>query len=141
MKNLVVRTLASLSFAVLFLAGSMHAQYSPRAMKVNVPFEFSIGDRVFPSGDYSFVRTGPKRLDLRDADYRVVASLLTMSTESPIKSAKPKLVFSTENGGLALVRVWLDDEHVGYAFAQPKSNVALAKQDNNNSVHVAAGSR
>ena len=141
MKSLVVRTLASLSFAVMFLAGSMHAQYAQRGMKVSVPFEFSVNGRIFPSGDYSFVRTGPNRLDLRDADFRVLASLITMSAESPLVSSRPKLVFSTENGGHALVRVWLDDEHSGYEFAQPKSNVALARQSNSNAGHTAAGSR
>src|SRR5437879_9769005 len=51
------RILTLLSLAVLWLANTAHAQYVPRIVKVNVPFDFTVSDKSFPSGEYSLVCT------------------------------------------------------------------------------------
>jgi hypothetical protein len=47
--------LTSLLLFVVYSAGSALAQ-STAVIKVNIPFEFSLGDRTFQPGDYSLVQ-------------------------------------------------------------------------------------
>jgi len=67
MKSLVARTLTSVLLGVLTLGPIAQAQHAQRVIKVTVPFEFSVGNQVFPAGNYSVVSTAPALLDLRDA--------------------------------------------------------------------------
>ena len=51
---------ATLSAALILGAGVLHAQnLDETSMTVRVPFEFSIGDLVFPAGEYHFARAVP----------------------------------------------------------------------------------
>ena len=46
MKQLIARTLTSLTLVVVWLAATAQAQSTPLVIKVKIPFEFSIGDRT-----------------------------------------------------------------------------------------------
>src|SRR5207302_4318743 len=105
------RILTLLSLAVLWLANTAHAQYVPRIDKVNVPFDFTVSDKSFPSGEYSLVCT-PLHLKLRDSHNRVLASLFPHSVESMEEAAATKLQFSTE-GDRALLRLWIRGDRQG----------------------------
>ena len=128
MKNLIARILTPLSLATLWLAGAAHAQYVQRTIKVNVPFEFTIGDKGFRAGDYFFVTTNPNQLSLHDSQGHVVASLLTHSVESLEASPSTKLRFSTLDGGHALRQIWIVNQRVGFELAPTKPAALLAKQ-------------
>ena len=82
MKQLITRTLTSLMLAVVWLATTAPAQSTPLVIKVNIPFEFSIGDRTFPPGDYSLVQPLQHLLALRDARGQTIASVFTSGIES-----------------------------------------------------------
>jgi hypothetical protein len=127
MKNLIVR-MASLVFSVLLFAGAAAGQNEQRVIHVKVPFEFTIGDRAFPAGDYSLLRAAPDRLDLRDSDAHVLTSMITHSVQSLDKSAATKLEFSTLAGGHALTQVWVENETIGYELAAPKDGSVVAKR-------------
>jgi hypothetical protein len=66
MKNLIVRTLMSIIFAVMALAATSRAQ-SIQVIKVHIPFEFNFGGHSFPAGAYSLVQPRPHFLELRDS--------------------------------------------------------------------------
>ena len=138
MKNLVVR-MAPLVFSVLLFAGAAAAQNEQRIIHVKVPFEFTIGDKAFPAGDYSLLRAAPDRLDLRDSDAHVLASVITHSVQSLDKSASTKLEFYTSAGGHALKQVWVENETIGYELAVPKDGVVVAKRRSHDIERSAAG--
>ena len=127
MSNRNVRILTALSFAVLWLAGVVQAQYAPHYVKVSIPFAFTAGDKSFPGGEYSLACT-PGHIDLRDAQTHVVATIITHSVESLDSPAVPKLVFATDEGGHALKQVWAGNGPYGYELAPSKAATALAKQ-------------
>jgi len=131
MTNLIARILTPLSLAVLLCAGTAQAQIEQRVIHVNVPFEFTVGDKAFPAGDYSFVRIAPGRLDLRNSEDHVLLSLLTHSVELRESSPATKLKFSSVAGGHALTQVWVENETVGYELAAPKTSIAFAKHRSN----------
>ena len=50
MKRLIARTLTSLLLVVLWLGGAAYAQLTHAVIKVNIPFEFNVGNKTFPAG-------------------------------------------------------------------------------------------
>jgi len=140
MKNLMARMLTLLSLAVLLLAGIARAQYVPVSIQVKVPFEFTANEKEFPAGEYSIVRTGPDRLEIRDMHGHRLASLVTHSVQSLYESTSTKLRFSTEGRGHVLKQVWID-ERIGNEFAAAKPHTAVAKRNMRKPVEVGGGSR
>ena len=127
MNNRNVRILTALSLAVLWLAGVVQAQYVPHYVKVSIPFDFTVGKKSLPEGDYLLACT-PGHIELRDAHDHVVASIITHSVESLQSSAAPKLVFTTDAGDHALRQVWTENNHLGYELTPSKAAASLAKQ-------------
>ncbi|MBZ5681212.1 MAG: hypothetical protein LAO24_14020 [Acidobacteriia bacterium] len=132
-----VRILTVLSFAVLWLAGVAEAQYAPHYVKVSIPFDFTVGDKSFPGGEYSLACT-PGRVELRDARTHVVTTIFTHSVESLDRPAAPKLVFSADAGGRALRQVWMENDRYGYELAPSKTATALARQRPRAPVQISA---
>ena len=64
MKNRIERVLASILFGVLTLSSTVRAQQAERAIKVDIPFDFVVGDEIFSPGRYSVVIVGPAWLEL-----------------------------------------------------------------------------
>ena len=138
MKNLITHMLTPLFLAVLLLTGLARAQSVPWIIEVKVPFDFTVAQKAFPAGEYSIVRVGPGRLDLRDIQRHVVASLITYSVRSLEKSATSKLEFSTAGGGRALMQVWIQGELIGDELTVPRRPTAVAKS-NPRKPHEAGG--
>lgn len=132
-----VRILTALLFAVLWLPAAAHAQYVPTVVKVNIPFDFTVNDKNLPSGEY-WIRCTRVRLDLRDSQARVVASVFPHSVESIENAAATKLQFSSD-GGHALIRLWVRGEHIGYELPTSKAATALAKQRSHPAVQTSGG--
>ena len=121
MKNMVARVLTSLLLGVLMMGSAAHAQQSERVIKANIPFDFVVGDRIFPAGRYSLARIEPSLLELRDSDGHVLANVLTQSVLTLTSPASPKLQFDAEGGRHVLTQVWQENESIGQQIPQSKS--------------------
>lgn len=130
MKSMVARVLTSLVFlGVLALGSAAHAQRTEQIIEANIPFEFTVGSRIFPAGHYTLVRSEPWRLELRDSRGRVLVNVLTQSVERLDASAGPKLRFESEGGRHVLTQVWQENDSIGQQILQPKSgNYAVRKR-------------
>jgi hypothetical protein len=128
MKNPIALTLASLLLGVLPLGALAQAQSAERIIKANIPFEFSVGERVFPAGSYSLISTAPVFLDLRDANGRIVVRVLTNSVETRQVPASPVLEFYNEGGRHSLAQVWQENQSIGQELPQSKSWAKIAKR-------------
>ena|ERR1700680_723633 len=138
MKNLAARTLTSLLLGVLTLGTTARAQRIERVIKANIPFEFGIGNQVFPAGNYSLVSTAPVLLELRDAQGRTLAKVLTNSVETLKTPASPRLEFNSEGGRYSLAQVWQENYSIGQQLQPPKSWTKIAKQHSSHTQTVAA---
>jgi hypothetical protein len=138
MKNFAARTLASLLLGVLALGSMAHAQRHNRTVKATIPFEFGVGDRTFPSGNYLLVSRAPAFLELRDAEGRVLATVLTNSVETLKTPVSPKLTFNREDGRYVLAEVWHEDDSTGQQLSSPKASTKVAKRQNGHAQTVAA---
>ena len=118
---------ASLFFALLVsvcLTGVAQSQ-----IRLNVPFEFSVGGKSMPAGHYRVARMD----DNDQAVWRIsndhgAAIVLTNPVESPNKAHPPSLVFLWAGDKYFLVQIW-GSEHAGQdLLLKPKvTTVILAK--------------
>ncbi len=120
MKNPVGRIVTSLLLSMLALGSIALGQRAPQIIQANIPFDFAVGGRFFPSGHYSLVRSDPWQLELRDSESRVLLNLLTQSVQTLSAPARPKLIFESENGRRVLTQVWQENESIGQQILQPK---------------------
>ena len=141
MKHRIGMTLTSLSLAVLLLAGSAHAQYIAHVIKAKIPFEFNVGNRAFPAGEYSLESTAPYLLVLRDSQAHVLATVVTRSVHAPAVPASAKLEFDTVGGYHRLIRVWQENSIIGQELDRPKLASALAKRRPANAPATVAASQ
>jgi hypothetical protein len=133
-----VRILTVLSGVVLWLAGAAQAQYAPHYLKVSVPFEFSVNNKLFPAGDY-VLACRPSQIELRDLQAHVLASVIPHSVQSLSDLTTPRLVFVTDTGEHVLRQVWIGDPHQGYELALSRPADALAKRRSNAPVQAVGG--
>jgi hypothetical protein len=133
-----IRILTALVGVVLSFAGALQAQYVPHYVKVSVPFEFTVGNKVLPAGDYKFVCT-PTEIELRDADGKVVATMIHHAVRTLDAPVAPKLVFMTEGEGHALRQVWPGSTNYGYELAPSKPGIVMARQHSKTPVQLSGG--
>ena len=141
MKQLIARTLTSLMLVVVWLATTAQAQSTPLVIKVNIPFEFSIGTRTFPPGDYSLVQALQHLLALRDARGQTIASAFTSGIDSSAAPAISKLKFHSLAGQNVLTEVWQQDSHLGHKLFATKTRSTFAKHRSTEARETAKGSQ
>lgn len=104
--NRVGRVFASLLLSVLMLGSALYAQRTERVIKANIPFDFVVGNEIFPAGQYSVVLVGPVLLELRDSQGRALTNVLTQSVRTLAAPDRPKLRFDNLGGQNVLTQVW-----------------------------------
>jgi len=128
MKNFVAGTLALTVLLVLAFGSMAHAQAAERVIKVNIPFEFNVGNQTFSAGNYLVVRVAPALLQLRDREGRTLTTVVTNSVQALNRPASPKLRFYTDGGRHTLAQVWQEDDSIGQELRAPKSRTTVAKR-------------
>jgi hypothetical protein len=120
-------TVTALVLAVAWFAGTSHAQDTSVKIKAHIPFEFNVGDKTFPAGNYSITRPLQNFLALRDDRGRVIATAFTHAEQDSSGSAATKLRFLSSGGQRTLTQVWRADESpVGQELLLRKSRVMTA---------------
>lgn len=97
------------------LASSVSAQTPSRNVMAQIPFEFNVGDKTLPAGDYLIaeITSDGAALRISNQDDNKSVSRLT----SAVKSSEPKehstLVFQRYGERLYLSQVWITGEREG----------------------------
>ncbi len=141
MKHLIARTLTSLTLVVMCLAATAQAQSTPLVIKVNIPFEFNIGDQTFPAGAYSLVQPLQHLVALRDARGRTIASAFTTGLESSEAQVTNKLTFTSVGGQNVLSEIWQQDSHLGQKLFASRNRSNFAKRRSPEARETAEGSQ
>ena len=127
-KQILKAFTATAVFAALALfaaAGEARAQ-SPVNIRVNVPFDFYVGDRLLPAGEYRVGRavTGvTNTLLVAGRDER--AARQTSGVQSRREAEATKLVFHRYGEQYFLVRLWTVGEREGREFHQSRRERAI----------------
>jgi hypothetical protein len=86
-------------------------------MKVNIPFEFSVGDRTFPAGEYSLTKFRPDIIAFYDARGHNVGIALAHAQTNFEPPTDTKVKFEVVGGRHMLSEVWTAGESTGAVFA------------------------
>src|SRR4051812_18326508 len=95
MKKLALKVFSMMAFVCLLSAAGYSQQL---ILKANVPFDFTVGKKVFPAGEYNVVRIAPHTLSLRDVNGGFLMSVVTEPIISLTSHSNPKLRFETIGG-------------------------------------------
>src|SRR5215469_16403111 len=124
MKNL---RYALLTLGVLLAATAVRAQETK--VRANIPFDFIVGDRAYPAGQYALNSLPGDDAVIRiDGDPEVkTVHLLSNSCQSASPSKETKLVFRRMGENYFLHQVWLAGNTGGREFQKSRTEVLLAK--------------
>jgi hypothetical protein len=140
MKQLKKHILTSLLLTVVWAAGTAYAQISP-VLRVNIPFQFNVGDRSFPPGQYSVVQPLQHFLVLRDARGNTIASTFTEGVETLSAPDISSLKFVSEGGQNTLNEVWTQYSSSGLKMFPSYNHSYIAKHRTEESRQSAEGSQ
>jgi hypothetical protein len=133
MKNL--RSILA-ALAVLLMATAAHAQQ--RTLSASVPFNFIVGDRAYPAGDYLF-RNSDSVLKITNTEQAKTDVTLSNACESVTPSADTKLVFDRMGGYYFLRQIWVAGSFTGRELRRSRTEIRLAQtHEKQESVIVAA---
>lgn len=138
-----IRTLIWISL-VLAATTSFAQQIENRPlMKVNVPFQFMVGEHAYPAGEYVVTSVVPERT-LRISS--AAGNLATFITVDPMYAQRPSgsdhLVFNRYGSSYFLAEVWIAGINVARTLPKGKWEMEIAsKRGNPESATVLAESR
>jgi hypothetical protein len=94
---------------VMMLIISSHAQ-SPA--KVNIPFDFNVGDTTLKAGAYSIqsraTDSKPEIVGVRDGEGRLLTLVVGDRVDEKENKGEPRLLFHKLDGRYYLAQVWFD---------------------------------
>jgi hypothetical protein len=134
MKN--IRFILTVIAALLTMATAAQAQHTK--VSATIPFNFVVGDRAYPAGDYSFTNSGVV-LQINNAGQTGTEMLLSQSCERARPSETTKLVFQKMGGYYFLQQIWVAGNSRGRELPISRTEIQVAQnQEETKSVIVAA---
>lgn len=128
MKKKIYSTFAMLSLSLLMAVISVQAQSSAR-LEVNIPFEFQIGSRTLPAGEYSVKRLTQNSVLVRSRDGQLSAIAQTPGTITANENGKQeKLVFNQYGKQYFLSQVWMARSGDGRALSESDAERQAARE-------------
>jgi hypothetical protein len=126
---------AALIVSATIVPSPAHAKPRPKAYTIAVPFDFVVGNRTMPAGNYRFqlVFGSPTQNDtgavlaVRSEDGRYYASTFTSVTEGDAPSDGPRLVFSRAGDHASLSQLWEQGNSNGLKLNVPNADTQLAQ--------------
>jgi|SRR5215813_8870484 len=97
-------------------------------LRVQVPFEFMLGDKVYPAGEYTLQSLDSYSNSLFIRNGRVEASAVTLSypTTSLEPAKKSELVFHRVGNTYFLSELWCADSRIGRDFPRSRMESKIA---------------
>ena len=122
-----MKLMRSAFLALGFLLAVSAAQAQDARVKANIPFDFVVGDRVMPAGEYIVAPAGSlgQAITISSGDRADVSLTFPCASSGPSKSTK--LVFHALAGRYFLSQVWVEGYAQGRQLRMSKSEIQLAK--------------
>jgi len=111
--------------AMIVMVGSTQAQSLGNRIRINIPFEFSVGDKKLPAGEYSIGRALPSSGDtvllISSVNEKDSVFPLTNSAQSLDPKDADTLVFHRYGDQYFLFQVWPAGATYGRAVVRSRS--------------------
>ena len=118
MKKKLYTTFAMMSLLMALAIASVQAETLGK-LKVNIPFDFNVGSKTLPAGEYSVKRLTQTSMLVMSADGKQSAVALTIgSTQQGAneQAAAERLVFHQYGNQYFLAQVWMARDGEGRAL-------------------------
>jgi hypothetical protein len=115
--------------ALATAVASANAQSSNKVV-ADVPFEFSVGYKTLPAGEYSVkaVVTAGDALMIQSADGKTLALRLSEATERMKNKTHPRLVFHRYGERYFLAEVWTGSDNIGRQLLKSQEERAIERE-------------
>jgi len=133
-----MRTVKSILFALTIRLMATTAKAQEIKVHASVPFDFVVGDRAYPAGDYFFTNSDAA-LQISNAEHIGMSLLVSRACQSSRPSETTKLVFQKMGDYYFLQQIWVEGNSSGRELPKSRTEVRLAQNhEQANSVIVAA---
>jgi len=114
----------------LLLAVSV-TQAQEAGVKANIPFDFIVGNRVLPAGEYIVKPVGDTQqaIWICSGDYKTAIASNSFACEQSRPSSETKMVFRAVGGQYFLSQVWAQGYSQGRELPMSKLERRLAKNN------------
>jgi hypothetical protein len=117
----------SVVFAAFVLLASAFAQTG--AIRVTVPFDFTVGKQTLAAGEYSVTVIKPGMLQVQRVDGAGTADVLTTYIGGgPSQDRSPRLIFHSYNNHYFLSQIWIADVNPGHELFASASELQYARR-------------
>jgi hypothetical protein len=124
MKKRIYTSILTLGLFIALTVMPANAQFE-NAITVSIPFEFAVGEKTMPAGEYtikSLVNGSlQSRLLIRSKDGRNAAAFPTWTVEAKSIQKEARLTFNRYGDQYFLTQVWAPDTNIGREL--PKSGI------------------
>lgn len=137
--SLVRKILHFVALCGTCISPAAYGQLEPR-IYVTVPFDFHVGDKEFPAGEYT-VRASPGQTAvlLQSTDYSRAQFVLTNATQARTWVERPSLVFNRYGTECFLSTIWLAGSNTGRQLSQSRQERELAQKSPEPGKSILAG--
>ena len=97
-------------------------------LKADIPFNFVVGDRQLPSGEYHVKQSHPGLTLIQSKDARSSAMILTRGTQAAKISDAGKLVFNRYGDQYFLSKIWAPSSDMGRELPKSRLERELAQR-------------
>src|SRR5262249_32865164 len=107
----------------------VYAKGNTLIRKVEIPFNFSVGDKILPAGTYDVSRVTQDKvvLQLRSEDGREVIRILTHSVQAKETPATGKLSFRRYGPTYFLFQIWEPDDNQGRQLSKSRTEQSVER--------------
>ena len=138
MKNRLLTVGVVLSLFVVLTTARAFAQTEGRITS-NIPFDFVVGNKILPAGEYTIQRGAPddpELLLIRSADNRVALYLNVEDTYARQTPTETKLVFNKVRDEYFLSKIWVAGEQTGHEVPISRAERRLVRGGAKSLVHA-----
>jgi hypothetical protein len=124
-----MKTLRSVLFALAVLVVATAAQAQQTKVKANIPFDFVVGDRAYPAGEYALNSVTSNGIVIRidNTEEGFAGTTLSNPCTGITPSASTKLVFHRVGDYYFLYQIWTEGNLSGREFSKSRTEVQLAR--------------
>jgi hypothetical protein len=127
MKNLISKTTVRIALGLVVLL-SVTTASAETVGRFQIPFQFLMGDKVLPAGDYKVtIDAASMRIQLASWDGSASVNL-TANTPHRVAADTGKLVFQKYGRVLVLREMWRSGANYGHELTTSKAEREIARQ-------------
>jgi hypothetical protein len=124
-----MKNLRSALFVLVVLLLATAAQAQQNAVKADVPFDFAVGERAYPAGEYTLKSSSldPAIIRLDNTQEPIAGFIPSNSCANGAPAKESKLVFHRIGSRYFLYQVWIAGNLTGHQFPKGRAEVEYAR--------------